>query len=164
MKHAHESHWKATKKILQYIHAIVQFRILYSIGETPLLDGFKDYDWASDPDDQKYTTSYVFTLGPGPITWDCKKKNSIVPSSLELEYNAAVQPNKEAMWLRQILSKFFFEKKHPTPLWCDNQSSIQLCKDLVQHQWGKNIELHMHFIKNIINDHVLEVLYCPPED
>ena len=28
----------------------------------------------------------------------------------------------------------------------------------------KHIELHMHFIKNLINDHVLEVLYCPTKD
>ena len=35
---------------------------------------------------------------------------------------------------------------------------------LVQHQCSKYIELHMHFIRNIINDHVLEVLYCPIED
>jgi hypothetical protein len=24
--------------------------------------------------------------------------------------------------------------------------------------------MHMHFIKKLINDHVLEVLYCPMED
>ena len=27
-----------------------------------------------------------------------------------------------------------------------------------------HIELHMHFIKKLINDHVLEVIYCPMED
>ena len=68
------------------------------------------------------------------------------------------------MWLWQILSEFVFEKKHPTTLWCDNQSAIQLCKDPVQHQCSKHIELDMHFIRKLINDHVLEVLYCPKED
>ena len=68
------------------------------------------------------------------------------------------------MWLQQILSEFGFEQQHPTTLWCDNQSAIHLCKDPVQHQRSKHIELHMHFIKKLINDHVLEVLYCPTED
>ena len=54
--------------------------------------------------------------------------------------------------------------QHRTTLWCDNQSAIQLCKVIVQHQHSKHIELHMHFIRKLINDHVLEVLYCPTED
>ena len=80
--------------------------IHYSVGESPLLIGFIDFDWASDPDDRKCTTGYLFTLGSGPITWSCKKKSAISLSSAEVEYRGAVQANKEAMWLRQILSEF----------------------------------------------------------
>ena len=68
------------------------------------------------------------------------------------------------MWLRQILSEFGFQQQHPTTLWCDNQSAIQLAKDLVQHQRRKHIELHMHFIRNLIHDHILEVQYCRTDD
>lgn len=68
------------------------------------------------------------------------------------------------MWLRQILSEFGFEKQHPTTLWCDNQSAIQLCKDPMQHQRRKHIELHMHLIRKLISDHVLEVLYFLTKD
>ena len=73
MKHPHESHWKATKRILRYIRGTVQFEIHYSTGATPLLVGFTDSDWAGDPDDQNSTTGYVFTLGSGHITLACKK-------------------------------------------------------------------------------------------
>ena len=164
MQHPHESHWKAAKRILRYIRGTVQFGIHYSIGATPLLVGFTDSDWAGDPDDRKSTAGYVFTLGSGPITWACKKQSSLAISSIEAEYRVEVQASKEAMWLQQILSEFGFEQQHPTTLWCDNQGSIQLCKDLVQHQRSKHIELHMHFIRKLINDHVLEVLYCPTKD
>eukprot|EP00253_Pinus_taeda_P020314 PITA_20314 len=75
-----------------------------------------------------------FTLRSGPITWACKKQAAISLSSAEAEYRTVVEASKEALWLRQILSKFGFEQQHPTTLWCDNQSSIQLCKDAVQHQ------------------------------
>ena len=68
------------------------------------------------------------------------------------------------MWLHQILSEFGLHQQHPTTLWCDNQSVIQLCKDPVQHQCMKNIELHIHFIKNLIHDPVIEVQYCPTND
>eukprot|EP00253_Pinus_taeda_P027179 PITA_27179 len=131
---------------------------------TPLLVGFTDSDWAGDPDDRKSTAGYVFTLGSGPITWACKKQAAISLSSAEAEYRGAVEASKEALWLRQILSEFGFEQQHPTTLWCDNQSAIQLCKDPVQHQRSKHIELHMHFIRKLIHDHVLEVQYCSTDD
>eukprot|EP00253_Pinus_taeda_P004157 PITA_04157 len=131
---------------------------------SPLLVGFTDSDWAGDPDDRKSTAGYVFTLGSGPITWACKKQGAISLSSAEAEYRGAVEASKEALWLRRILSEFGFEQQHPTTLWCDNQSAIQLCKDPVQHQRSKHIELHMHFIRKIIHDHVLEVQYCSTDD
>eukprot|EP00253_Pinus_taeda_P015782 PITA_15782 len=100
----------------------------------------------------------------GPITWACKKQAAISLSSAEAEYRGAVETSKEALWLRQILSEFGFEQQHPTTLWCDNQSAIQLCKDPVQHRRSKHIELHMHFIRKLIHDHVLEVQYCSTDD
>eukprot|EP00253_Pinus_taeda_P013652 PITA_13652 len=159
-----ESHWKAAKRILRYVRGTIQFGIHYSAKATPLLVGFNDSDWAGDPDDRKSTAGYVFTLGSGPITWACKKQAAISLSSAEAEYRGAVEASKEALCLRQILSEFGFEQQHPTTLWCDNQSAIQLCKDPVQHQRSKHIELHMHLIRKLIHDHVLEVQYCSTDD
>ena len=72
--------------------------------------------------------------------------------------------SQEALWLQQILSDFGFEQQHPASLWCDNQSSIKLAKDQVQHQRSKHIELHMHFIRNLIHDQVIDVLFFPTKD
>eukprot|EP00253_Pinus_taeda_P003836 PITA_03836 len=164
MQNPRESHWKAAKRILRYVRGTLQFGIHYSAKAAPLLVGFTDSDWAGDPDDRKSTAGYVFTLGSGPITWACKKQAAISLSSAEAEYRGAVEASKEALWLRQILSEFGFEQQHPTTLWCDNPSAIQLCKDPVQHQRSKHIELHMHFIRKLIHDHVLEVQYCSTDD
>eukprot|EP00253_Pinus_taeda_P030100 PITA_30100 len=107
---------------------------------------------------------YIFTLGYGLITWACKKQSIISISSLESEYHGVLEASKEALCLRQILLEFGFQQQHPTTLWCDNQSAIQLCKDPVQHQRRKHIELHMHFIRKLIHGHVLEVQYCSTDD
>eukprot|EP00253_Pinus_taeda_P001435 PITA_01435 len=117
-----------------------------------------------DLNDRKSIAGYVFTLGSGPITWACKKQSDISLSSAEAEYHGTVEASKEALWLRQILSKFGFQQQHPTTLWCDNKSVIQLCKDPIQHQHNKHIEIHMHFISKLIHDHVLEVQYCSTDD
>eukprot|EP00253_Pinus_taeda_P008260 PITA_08260 len=164
MQNPHESHWEAAKRILCYVQGTVQFGIHYSGEASPLLVGFTDSDWAGDPDDRKFAVGYVFTLSSRPITWACKKQSAISLSLAEAEYHGAVEASKEALWLRQILSEFGFQQQHPTTLWCDHQSSIQLCKYLVQHQCNKHIEMHMHFIRKIIHDHVLEVQYCSTDD
>jgi len=77
MKNPHESHWKVAKRILCYVRGTVQFGIHYSAEASPLLVGFTDSDWAGDPDDWKSIVGYIFTLGSGPITWDCKKQSAI---------------------------------------------------------------------------------------
>jgi hypothetical protein len=69
----HESHWKVAKSILRYVCGTVQFEMHYSSKGTPLLVGLIDSNWVSDPDDQKSTTSYVFSLSSRPIDWACKK-------------------------------------------------------------------------------------------
>ena len=110
MQTPHESHWKATKRILRYIRSTIQFGIHYSIGGKPLLIGFTNSDWADDPDDRKSTAGYVFSMGFGPVTWASKKKQAHTLSSAEAEYQAAVNTSREALWLREILSEFGFEQ------------------------------------------------------
>ena len=74
-----------------------------------MLVGFTDSDWVDDPGDRKCTTGYVFSLGSGPVTWDCKKQQALSISSAEAEYRVAVNSSQEALWLQQILSEFELE-------------------------------------------------------
>eukprot|EP00253_Pinus_taeda_P018351 PITA_18351 len=138
MQNPHEIHWREAKRILRCVQGTVQFGIHYSAEASPLLLGFTYSGGVGDLDDWK--------------------------SNAEAEYRGVVEASKEALWLHHILSKFGFQQQHPTTLRCDNQSAIQLSKDPVQHQCNKHIELHMHFIKKLIHDHVLEVQYCSTND
>jgi hypothetical protein len=80
MQTAHESHWKAAKRILHYVHGTVQFDRLQLKGDS-LLVGFTDSDWVGDPDDENSTTGYVFS-----ILALVKKQQTISLSSAKAEY------------------------------------------------------------------------------
>jgi hypothetical protein len=160
----HEIHWKVSKMILFYVCGTVQFVIHYNLGGTPLLVGFIDSNWFGEPDDQKSTGGYFFILGSRPVTWACKKQQAIALYLAKAEYQAMVNESQKAFWIRQILLEFGFQQQHLTSLWCDNQSVINLTKDLVQHQCSNHIELHMHFIRKLIHDQVIEVLFFPTKD
>jgi hypothetical protein len=66
---------------------------------------------------------------------------------------------QDALWLQQILQEFGFQQQHPTSIWCDKQSSINFSNNPIQPQRRKHIELHMNFIRNLIHDRVIEVLF-----
>ena len=59
------------------------------------------------------------------------------------------------------MNEFGFPPNHPTILWCDNQSAIHISCNLVEHQHTKHIELHMHFIRQLIQDGVIALEYIP---
>eukprot|EP00253_Pinus_taeda_P025436 PITA_25436 len=153
-----------TKKVGKSLITLVLYVDDLILTASPLFVGFTDSDCAGDPDDWKSTAGYVFTLSSGPITWACKKQTAISLSLAESEYRGAIEARKEAMWLHQTLSEFGFQQQHPTKLWCDNKSAIQLCKDPVQHQHSECIELYMNFTRKLIHHHVLAVQYCLTDD
>jgi hypothetical protein len=93
-----------------------------------------------------------------------QKQQAIALFLVEAKYRAVVNASQESLWLRQILSEFGFQQHHLNNLWCDNQSAIKLTKDPVQNQCSKHIELHMHFIRKLIHDQFIKVLFCPTED
>jgi hypothetical protein len=119
MQKPHESHWKATKKILWYVWGTFQFGIHYSSRGNTLFVGFTDLDWVRKLDDPKSTVGYLFILGSRPVTWACKKQQAISLSLAEAKYRAMVNTSQEALWLQQILSYFIFHQQHSTILWCD---------------------------------------------
>jgi len=54
----------------------LDFKITYKYGigfpaYPHQVKGWSDSDWASDEDSRKSISGYVFTLGGGPISWQC---------------------------------------------------------------------------------------------
>jgi hypothetical protein len=72
------------------------------------LVGFIDLDWVDDPDDRKSTAGYVFRLGSGPVTWACKKQQTIALSSAEAKYRATVNASYEASCLHRSFQSLDF--------------------------------------------------------
>jgi hypothetical protein len=52
----------------------------------------------------------------------------------------------------------------PTTLFSDNQSAIALAKDHQYHAHTKHIDIRYHFIRWIIDQGVLRLVYCPTDD
>lgn len=82
-----ESHWKAVKRILRYLHDTSGQGLLLQPAVTPLtLTAFSDADWGSDPDDRKSTSGSLIYLGPNLVSWWFKKQTLVARSSSEAKY------------------------------------------------------------------------------
>lgn len=51
-----------------------------------------------------------------------------------------------------------------TTLYCDNQRTLKLAKNPVFHVRMKHIEIHHHFIRELIQNGEIELVYRPTEE
>ncbi|CAA0830837.1 cysteine-rich RLK (RECEPTOR-like protein kinase) 8, partial [Striga hermonthica] len=95
-------HWSAVKHILKYLRKTKEYMLVYR-ADSLLPLGYSDSDFQTDRDESKSTSGYVFTLGGGAISWRSAKQKCVADSTMEVEYIAASEAAKEAVWLRNFL-------------------------------------------------------------
>jgi hypothetical protein len=84
-----------------------------------------------------------------------------VLSSTEAEYIAGAHATKEAVWLRQLLSKLGQDMSSPTVLCIDNQSTITIAWNPEFHDRTKHIDVRYHFLRQVVDDGMVELTYTP---
>ena len=80
MDQPQEIHWKAAKRILNFVQGTRTHGIFYKAKSDLDLIGFTDSDWTGDSTDRNSTSRYVFMLSEGPISWSIKKQSAIALS------------------------------------------------------------------------------------
>jgi hypothetical protein len=103
-------------------------------------------------------------IGGGAVTWFCKKKGPVALSSTEAEYYALSETVKEALWIRQTLRELGFGIKQPTVINKNNQSTIAIALNPIQHQKTKHIDTCVSFLREHIKDKDSRLVYCPTGD
>lgn len=76
---------------------------------------------------------------------------------------AACEATKEAMWLRKLLKDLGFIQNSPITIFQDNQSCIQLARNPTFHARSKHIDIKHHFIREAIENKLVDLVYCPTE-
>ena len=121
-------------------------------GEDLIPIGYIDSNFYLDLDFRKSTSSCVFTLWGGVISWRSIKQSSIVDFTMEAKYVAACEAAKEAIWLKKFLSNLgvMRMKQVPMTLFYDNSGAVTQSKDPRNHKKWKHIERKYHIIQDIM--------------
>lgn len=155
-------HWEAVKRIFRYLKGTRELWLAYGGDEKDLL-GYADAD-GSMAEDRHAISGYAFILHGGTVSWSAKRQEIVSLSTTESEYVAATHAAKEALWLRSLLCQLFSTELEPTTLFSDNQSAIALTKDHQYHARTKHIDIRFHFIRWIVENGSLRLIYCPTND
>ena len=73
--------------------------------------GYSNADWANDSGDRHSTTSIVFTMSGGAISWLSQKQATVALSAAEAEYITLGSATQETIWLHQILTNLRIDTK-----------------------------------------------------
>ncbi|GJZ15388.1 hypothetical protein Tco_0551065 [Tanacetum coccineum] len=101
-------------------------------------------------------------LGDRRVSWSSKRQKSIAISSTEAEYIAMSGCCAQILWMRSQLTDYGlgFNK---IPMYCDNKNAISLSCNNVQHSRSKHIDIKFHFIKEHVENEVIELYFVNME-
>ncbi|GJX97657.1 retrovirus-related pol polyprotein from transposon TNT 1-94 [Tanacetum coccineum] len=128
-----EKHLHAVKRIFKYLRGTVNQGLWYLKDSSIALTAYADAD-----------------------------HKSTAISSTEAEYIAMSGCCAQILWMRSQLTDYGlgFNK---IPMYCDNKSAIALCCNNVQHSRSKHIDIRFHFIKEQVENGVVELYFVNTE-
>nr|GEY66094.1 retrovirus-related Pol polyprotein from transposon TNT 1-94 [Tanacetum cinerariifolium] len=97
-------------------------------------------------------------LGDKLVSWSSKKQKSTAISSIEAEYVALSRCCAQILWTRSQLTNYGFTF-NKIPLYCDNKCAIALCCNNVQRPRAKHIDVRYHFIKEHVENGIVELYF-----
>ncbi|KAH1064247.1 hypothetical protein J1N35_029234 [Gossypium stocksii] len=152
MEHPKEVHFIVARIILMYLQEMSSYGILYKKGVEFDLIRLIDSDFVRDTNDRKSTSEYVFMFRSRAISWSSKKKPIVTLSTIEAEFVASTTCACHAIWLGNVFVNVYFPQEGPTPIYCDNNSTIKLSKDPVLHGRTKHIDVKFHFLTDFMKN------------
>ena len=142
MSNPGREHWETVKWILRYLKGTSKVCLTFGVGKF-VLEGFTDSDMSGDVDSRRSTLGYVMTYAGGIMSWQSRLQKSVALSTTEAEYMAAVEADKELIWMKNFLNELGMNQERFL-LHCDNQSVIHLAKNDAYHSRTKHIRRRYH--------------------
>ena len=155
-------HHAAAQQVLRYLHGTPNVGLTFrKSADSPSLLCYSDSDWASDVETRRSTTGYIFILAGAPISWCSKLQPTVALSSTEAEYMALSATTQEAISIRNLCSDLNIISPGPITIFGDNQGSIAMAKNPVNHKASKHISIRHHFVRERVDSKEVQLQYTP---
>jgi hypothetical protein len=159
-----EEHWLACLDVMKYIKGTMDAGITYSRTGPNHPVGYSDANYATDTGDRKSISGYAFTYAGGMISWKSKKQPIVALSTSESELVALDSAAREAVWITSLFDQLQTPVKLPMQLWEDNQGTINITKNPVNHPGTKHIAVRYFSVRDWIQEGKLKIGYLKTSD
>ncbi|GJZ25864.1 retrovirus-related pol polyprotein from transposon TNT 1-94 [Tanacetum coccineum] len=149
-----KKHLNAVKRIFRYLKGTINIGMSLTV--------YADADRAGCQDTKRSTSGSAQFLGDKLVSWLSKKQKCTAISSTNAEYIALSGCCAQILWMRSQLTDYGFQF-NKIPLYCDNKSAIALCCNNVQHSQAKHIDARYHFIKEQVENGIVELYFVRTE-
>lgn len=158
-------HWDAVIRIFRYLKGTSDLWLTYGHQDLQVAGeiGYTDADGGTQ-EDWKAISGNAFLIDGGAVSWYSKQQEIVALSTTESEYVAAAHATKEALWIQHLMSEIFDFSVRPITLFSDNKSAIALAQDSQFHARTKHIDVRYHFIRWVIENRAIRLIYCPTEE
>ncbi|CAL1362537.1 unnamed protein product [Linum trigynum] len=154
-------HLAAVHRILRYLQGTRDVGMFFPSSGALALRAYSDSDFAGCVDTRRSTTGWAVQFGSAFISWRCKKQDKVSKSSTEAEYRSMSDVASELVWLRRLLRDLGVRCPLPMDLFVDNTSAIRIAVNPVLHDRTKHIEIHVHYIRDLVGDGYHYSSLCP---
>ncbi|GKC12118.1 hypothetical protein Tco_1008900 [Tanacetum coccineum] len=126
------------------------------------LTAFADADHAGCQVTRRSTSESMQLLGDRLVSWSSKKQKCTAISNTKVEYIDLSGCCAQILWTRSQLTDYGLEF-NKIPLYYDNKSDIALCCNNVQLSRSKHINIRYYFIKQQVENGVVELYFVRTE-
>ncbi|KAH9647652.1 hypothetical protein KPL70_025267 [Citrus sinensis] len=154
-----KEHWRAVKWVLRYLSGTLSHGLVYGKSgiKSEGIFGFVDSDFAGDLDRRRSLAGYLYMLDGCLINWKASLQHVVALSTTEVEYTAAAEAVKEALWMKGLIAELGVSQK-TVDVFCDSSSAIYLSKNPAHHEKTKHVDIKLHFIRNVVSMGVVRMV------
>ncbi|GJV77663.1 putative ribonuclease H-like domain-containing protein [Tanacetum coccineum] len=156
------SHLLAVKRIFRYLKGKPNLGLWYSKDSPLELVAYTYSDYAGATQDRKSTTEGYQFLGNRLISWQCKKQTVVATSTTEAEYVVVASCCGQVLWIQNQLLDYGYNFMNIV-IYIDNNSTICIIENLVQHSKTKYIEIRHHFIRDCNTKKLIQMVKIDTE-
>ncbi|GJW41423.1 hypothetical protein Tco_0067268 [Tanacetum coccineum] len=153
-----KNHLEAIKRVFRYLKGTINIGLWYPKDNVMSLTAYADADHARCQDSRRSTSRSAQFLRDRLVSWSSNKQRSTAISTTEAEYIAMSGCCTQILWMRSQLKDYGFEF-NKIPRYCNNKSAIALCCNNVQHSRSKHIDIRHHFIREQVENRVVELYF-----
>ncbi|RVW72313.1 Retrovirus-related Pol polyprotein from transposon TNT 1-94 [Vitis vinifera] len=97
-------HWRAAKRVMRYLQRTKEYMITYRRLDQLEFIGYSNSDFAGCQDSRRSTSSYIYLLAGGAISWRSTKQTLLTSSTMEAEFVACYEASNQGIWLRNFVT------------------------------------------------------------